>query len=156
MGGFIQPFCVEDRCSNNMIEIEISSRTVTSSTDIHKADVKYVRSITSSSDAFPSARRKVSAYNSDVSSSTTSETSSRDFQQEEKFQLTIQTFHHQQLQKQVQEIFSKKKSFSLQFRRFIINNFRNKYKRFLARRKVSAYNSDVSSSTTSETSTRDF
>merc|ERR1712062_196965 len=103
---FIQPFCVEDRCRNNMIEIEISSRIVTSSTDIHKADVKYGRSITSSSDsvsssseatitfstkdfcsedvssssdAFPSARRKVSAYNSDVSSSTTSDTSTREF-----------------------------------------------------------------------------
>ena len=99
---FIQPFCVEEQFVCTMIEI--SSRIVTSSTDIHT--VKYGGSITpsldivsssseakiafttkdfcsekvsSSSDAFPSARRKLSTYNSDVSSSTTSETNTRDF-----------------------------------------------------------------------------
>merc|ERR1711902_12415 len=102
--GCCKPFCAEGQLFLNMIEI--SSRIVTSSTDIHKSEVKYGRSISSSSDnvsscsevkisfsaknynsenvssssdLFSSPRRKLSTYNSEVSSSTTTETSSRDF-----------------------------------------------------------------------------
>merc|ERR1711874_408014 len=102
MGVFIQPFCVEDQCSNNMIEIEISIKLMSNMVDrsLHHQIV------------YRQAQKQQAHFQLKIFAQKMYHLHLTHFlQREEKFQLTIQTFHHQQLQKQVQEIFSKKLPF---------------------------------------------
>merc|ERR1712117_738504 len=102
MGVFIQPFCVEDQCSNNMIEIEISIKQKSNMEDQSRHHQIVYRQ----------AQKQQSHFQLKISAQKMYHHHLTHFlQQEEKSQPTIQTFHHQQLQKQVQEIFSKKLHF---------------------------------------------